>query len=239
MSDKAPIQKKQTLTNSFIGALIKMIGALVIALIISILIEIIGMNYWWEDEGVNHSKDMYLYELRHLKNNDQGIDITAEQREFAKDVLVFKDDSLKFLGFEWLSSWITTVVSEGDGPFKSAFRSIYFDWEKYFEAISNVSQVFTLRLIILLLSLPLFLFAFAVGLVDGLVERDLRRWGGGRESSTVYELAKSAIGPTAIGAWMIYLGMPVSVDPSYVIVPFVFLFGFSVRVTTDRLKKYF
>jgi integrating conjugative element membrane protein (TIGR03747 family) len=75
--------------------------------------------------------------------------------------------------------------------------------------------------------------------VDGLVERDLRRWGGGRESSTVYELAKSAIGPTAIGAWMIYLGMPVSVDPSYVIVPFVFLFGFSVRVTTDRLKKYF
>jgi integrating conjugative element membrane protein (TIGR03747 family) len=44
-----------------------------------------------------------------------------------------------------------------------------------------------------------------VALVDGLVQRDLRRWGGGRESSFVYHYAKTAAMPLIIMAWVLYL----------------------------------
>ena len=50
----------------------------------------------------------------------------------------------------------------------------------------QVTQLFSVRLAILTLAMPVFLLFSLVALVDGLVQRDLRRWGGGRESSFVY-----------------------------------------------------
>ena len=40
---------------------------------------------------------------------------------------------------------------------------------------------------------PVFVLFTLVALVDGLVRRDLRRWGGGRESSFVYHYAKQSV----------------------------------------------
>jgi hypothetical protein len=40
-----------------------------------------------------------------------------------------------------------------------------------------------------------------VALVDGLVRLDLRRWGGGRESSFVYHYAKQPVLPLVALAW--------------------------------------
>ena len=61
----------------------------------------------------------------------------------------------------------------------------------------QVTQVFSVRLAILMLATPVFLLFSLVALVDGLVRRDLRRWGGGRESSFVYHYAKKAAIPLA------------------------------------------
>jgi integrating conjugative element membrane protein (TIGR03747 family) len=57
--------------------------------------------------------------------------------------------------------------------------------EPYLEAASTVTQTFVIRLALIVFSMPVFLLAGLIGAVDGLVERDLRRWGGGRESSNV------------------------------------------------------
>ena len=47
-----------------------------------------------------------------------------------------------------------------------------------------------------------------------LMSRDLRRWGGGRESSFVYHYAKNAAMPLIIASWVQYLALPVSLHPS-------------------------
>ena len=77
-----------------------------------------------------------------------------------------------------------------------------------------------------------------VGLVDGLVQRDLRRWGGGRESAYVYHYAKrSNLFFLGLGA-VVYLAIPVSLHPAMVLVPFAAACATTVGVTASRFKKY-
>ena len=44
----------------------------------------------------------------------------------------------------------------------------------------QVTQVFSVRLAIFSLATPVFLLFSLLALIDGLVRRNLRRWGGGR-----------------------------------------------------------
>jgi len=77
-----------------------------------------------------------------------------------------------------------------------------------------------------------------MALVGGFVQRDLRRWGGGRENSFVYHWAKRSAMPLLVLSWVIYLALPVSVHPSFVVLPFASLFALSVAVTASSFKKY-
>ena len=77
-----------------------------------------------------------------------------------------------------------------------------------------------------------------MALVDSLVRRDLRRWGGGRESFFVYHYAKKAAIPLIIMAWMLYLALPFSLHPFWIILPFALAFAFAVTFTASAFKKY-
>lgn len=110
---------------------------------------------------------------------------------------------------------------------------------EYWRAVPNVIQDFFVRLGIILFSLPAFAVFGITGMVDGLVERDLRRWGGGRESSVVYNLARKSVFPFFISACVIYLSLPFSLHPALIIIPFALFFGLSTRITFERFKKYF
>ena len=101
-----------------------------------------------------------------------------------------------------------------------------------------MTRVFTVRLAILVLSLPVFVLFAWVSLVDGLVLRDLRRWGGGRESSFVYHYARKATLPLFLPAWVLYLVSPISVHPSWILLPFALAFALAIRITAGTFKKY-
>ena len=58
---------------------------------------------------------------------------------------------------------------------------------------------------ILFLSMPLFGLMIITGMVEGLVRRDLRRYGAGYESSFVCHHAKRFIKPAQYGPCMLYL----------------------------------
>ena len=102
----------------------------------------------------------------------------------------------------------------------------------------QITQVFAVRLAVLTLATPVFGLFTLVALVDGLVRRDLRRWGGGRESSFVYHYAKKAPIPLIIMAWVLYLALPFSLHPSLIILPFALAFAFAVKITASTFKKY-
>jgi integrating conjugative element membrane protein (TIGR03747 family) len=86
--------------------------------------------------------------------------------------------------------------------------------------------------------IPLLLMAMFVGLVDGLVRRDLRRFEAGRESGFVYHRAKATLIPLLVLPWVIYLTLPISVNPLFVLLPSAVLLGVAVDVVAGSFKKY-
>ncbi|EMX9089925.1 TIGR03747 family integrating conjugative element membrane protein [Klebsiella oxytoca] len=102
----------------------------------------------------------------------------------------------------------------------------------------NVTLTFLLRLAILLQTLPLFALTITIGLVDGLVRRDLRRFGAGYESGFVYHHARRMIGSSLAATGLVWLAMPVILAPEYILVPGALVIGLVVSVAIGIFKKY-
>ena len=84
-----------------------------------------------------------------------------------------------------------------------------------------------------------FLFlAGLVAVVDGLGQRDLRRFGGGREKGQVYHLARGMVFPAFTLPWILYLSWPTPVQPGHFILPFALVFGFALWIAASSFKKY-
>lgn len=102
----------------------------------------------------------------------------------------------------------------------------------------NVTLTFLLRLAILLQALPLFALIIFVGLIDGLVRRDLRRFGAGHESGFVYHHARRMISSSLIVTGLVWLAVPVFFKPSYMLVPSAVITALSVSLVLGAFKKY-
>jgi integrating conjugative element membrane protein (TIGR03747 family) len=102
----------------------------------------------------------------------------------------------------------------------------------------NVTLTFLLRLAILLQALPLFALAIIIGLIDGLVRRDLRRFGAGHESGFVYHHARRMIASSLATTGLVWLTVPVFFVPEYVFIPTAAGIGLAVSVTGGSFKKY-
>ena len=114
----------------------------------------------------------------------------------------------------------------------------YIHMQRCLIAAAYATLVFGVRLCVLSLMIPLLLMAMFVGLVDGLVRRDLRRFESGRESGFVYHRAKATLIPLLVLPWVIYLTLPVSVNPLFVLPPSAVLLGVAVDVVAGSFKKY-
>jgi|TARA_R110001592_G_scaffold238751_1_gene498603 integrating conjugative element membrane protein (TIGR03747 family) len=210
-----------------------------VSLVFSILIEWIGMVFWWEEQGLAHSRQMLVNELQFLGADFHRSWLTEHPMLFASDL----SDRFYHLAFEWtgivdLIQWITpTPIIEEPGV-RPVLHALYRPVADFVLAGMQITQVFAVRLAILTLATPVFGLFTLVALVDGLVRRDLRRWGGGRESSFVYHYAKKAALPLIVTAWVLYLALPVSLHPSWIILPFALVFGFAVTITASTFKKY-
>lgn len=102
----------------------------------------------------------------------------------------------------------------------------------------NITLTFLLRLAILLQALPLFALTITIGLIDGLVRRDLRRFGAGHESGFVYHHAKRMISSCLIATGLMWLAVPIFLVPEYVFIPAAAGIGLAVSMTGGSFKKY-
>ena len=103
----------------------------------------------------------------------------------------------------------------------------------------NVTLTFMLRLAILLQALPLFALTITIGLIDGLVRRDLRRFGAGHESGFVYHHARRMISSSLIATGLVWLAVPIFLGPEYILVSGAIAIGLVISVTLGAFKKYF
>ena len=236
-------QRRQGLIATAISLPLRLFGVLIASLMLSILIECVGMHLFWKDQGWRHAQSMLQYELGHLSNHFTRSAIVQEPGRTAHRLVE--------TGYEWvfvktgLLDKMSETAERARAPvqghtrdFRYVISQVYVWAERYLVAAAFITLTFMVRLLVLVLTLPLVLTAVFVGLVDGLVRRDVRKFGAGRESGFVYHRAKASLLPLAVLPWVIYLAMPISVHPLLILLPSAALLGFAVALTASSFKKY-
>ena len=217
----------------------KVIQWLLLSLLFSILIEWAGMVLWWPEQGLDHSRAMLQQEVSYLDTDLRRSLMTSDPAQFAlrvaDGVYHYLFEVTRFVAF---IRWVAPRPTPDERGLRPTLHRLYQPLAEFVIAMMQITQVFAVRVAILTLAMPVFLLFSLVALVDGLVQRDLRRWGGGRESSFVYHYAKRAALPLVVITWVVYLALPFSLHPTFIVLPFATLFALTVAVTASTFKKY-
>jgi len=223
---------------SLAGALERLFAALsmgVLGWLLSLLIEWGGMAFdLWAEPGAGHSTRLLQTELTWLRQDLAPItghprlwDWTQEGARLA----------YRWTGLEGLITWVVTPgPNEPSGM--AALRRPLLHIGDYLLAAAQMTQLVGVRLAVVLLSLPAFAVAAVMGLLDGLVQRDLRRFGGAVESSFLYHHLKKLLSPLISVPILVYLAAPWPLHPTAMFVPPALAFGWIVQRTVARFKKY-
>ncbi|EIP4192675.1 TIGR03747 family integrating conjugative element membrane protein [Salmonella enterica] len=214
-------------------------GILFASLFLSLLVEYAGLVFWWPEQGAQHARAMMETELRFLSS------------DFTRS-LVLSHPSVTVMswvreGYQWLAENIMPSGTLNNGrSHGNLFTQTMADsgtwlavqFRVFLEATLYITVVFVVRVSILLLSLPLFVMAAAVAMVEGLSLRDLRRYGAGYESSFLYHHARGLIKPSLVYPCMAYLSWPAAAYPNAFLLPSALLFGVVLTVQASTFKKY-
>ncbi len=242
-NNSAQQSTEQGVISATLIRLMQIVIFFILTLFFSILIEWTGMaTGYWDEPGVKHSEKMLAQELSYLNDDFKRSAIIDKPVEFAQH---FADSFYRVTfvstGIKSFVIWLATPPAATRSRMtrlRNQLYGYYLIGESYILASIVVIQIFAVRLAVLILAFPAFILLAMLGLVDGLVQRDIRRWSGGRESSFVYHWAKKILYPCLILPWIIYLAMPVSVHPNLIVLPFAVLFALAVTVMSSTFKKY-
>ncbi len=226
--DSHPAKKSPTWFGWAVGLPFRIITVVAVSMLTSIAVEWIGIYCgWWSQPGARHAQGVLTHELGWIDTQFTHSLIFARPVDRARLVITKVYDAV----FVWtgIATWFAAHTSSQGWAATIA---------TYGQAGIDVSLVVLVRVFILTLTVPLFVMAAFVGIVDGLVRRDLRKFGAGRESAFIYHHAKRLTGPVFILGWLIYLSVPFSVNPNTFLVPCALLFGLLISVTTGSFKKY-
>ena len=193
------------------------------AWMLAIALEWLGDVFFWQNTCASHSDQVLQATWQWWKSSAGAPVWLVEDLALASDTL---QQGLAALiaslngqsGLFWIET-VTTVI-------RCALLSA-----------GNVTLTFLLRLAILSQALPLFALTITIGLIDGLVRRDLRRFGAGHESGFVYHHARRMIGPNLAATGVVWLAMPVFILPKYTLVPGIIITSISVSIAIWLFRK--
>lgn len=203
---------------------------LLVSLVLSIIVEWLCIAFIWPEQGYMHSKKIMMEEFQFFSQDFQQSILYANPVILGKWVL--NQTYYWLFQFTGIEQWLQ---NPGSNEFMHA---IAYYLNSYIQSALYVTMTFIIRVLIILFTSPFFLLAGLIGLVEGLVQRDLRRFGIGRESAFKYHHAKKWVMPSMLVAWVIYLSVPFSVHPNIILIPAGLLFGLTIAFTVTNFKKY-
>lgn len=217
---------------SIMGFVVGSIALVLGAAFSGIIVEWIGMWFWWPEKGALHSMEMVVAEANYL--NDDFI-----------HAMLFGYTPMDLVNF--VADLVTGAPFSGqtiDPANWHSFTGMFngnemLSWaQQYLLAAIYVTIVCLIRMVIIIFTLPLYLLFYILAFCDGLMIRDLRRYGGGRESGIKYHYSKRLVLPSLWGGWALYLAIPFTVHPNLILVPSVICGALCLWIATKSFKKY-
>ena len=224
-----PPAPKRGIISTPLSLLGRVCATLLTSVFFSLIVEWVGIAFFWPEQGAEHSHQMMNTELHWFSENVTHSVLVSDPAGTLTDILQ--------------QTWNGLFVDTGFIPWAERLRHRpdfeALSWvSTYLQATVYIILTFVLRVFILVLTAPLFLLAALIGMTDGLVRRDIRRFGNGYESGFIYHHAKQLMMPVFFLAWLLYLSLPFSVNPTVILLPAAFLFGLIISITTGSFKKY-
>lgn len=110
--------------------------------------------------------------------------------------------------------------------------------QKPFIALAYTLVSFMQRLVWLASMLPLLCLCAVIGLTEGLVQRDLRRFGSGLESVFLHRYVIRSGSSVATTLWVFYLAQPLFLPAMLVLLPTALWFGITVWMVAGSFKRW-
>lgn len=109
---------------------------------------------------------------------------------------------------------------------------------RHFHTTASLLRGISFRVAAMTVGWAVMAFFFAIGLTDGLVRREVRRWSGGRESSWVYNTSSRLLGPISIIYTVTLIAWPWTLNIAWTISVFTLINGPVLSIASSRFKKY-
>jgi integrating conjugative element membrane protein (TIGR03747 family) len=225
--------------GALLTVLLGFLFSIVSSLFLGAFFEIVGMYLLWPHEGVRHAQAHADEDLAYIGQFPRSV-LVPDTAAFARQMADWARWPLDRLG---VPSMIERAARADPNPARNqagrALRRGYLEVVRWIEVFYHVAQDTAIRLSVALFALPAFFLAVMVGMVDGLVKRDLRKWCGGRESSFVYHHSKNYTGWFLTGGFALYLAWPFrGFNPTYMVLVFTVMVATSLSITVSSFKKY-
>ncbi len=212
------------------GGIFGVLSWLLLSLLVSVVVEWVGMFTFWPEESVNHSRDMFRTELTYVNEtlvNNLFVDAPRDTLAELFETVDARSDTVGS-GARWLDEKLDSfLISNSPNLLQSLVLSATF-----------IFKTFLLRLLILSFGSPIFVLAAWAAVVDGLVERELRKAGNARESNLIFDFAVDYSYWIVVLMAICYLSSPVASNPLYFFIPGAVLFFLLVHTTCASYKKY-
>ena len=237
-SNNEHLAERRGLIPKLLNLVGRIFGVLLFTVFISVVIEWCLMTWYYDSPSHEPAKEMFKAEYSFL--SDASLEDSLRSG-FAGEAHESVTRAIEVAFFD------TGVLEAARQPRPLlSSDNLLIEWiklahlwsQEYLMAMLYVLMTFLVRLAILVLSLPVFLVFGFIGLTDGLVRRDLRKFQGVHESAFVYHIAKGAAMPLAITGCMMYLSMPWTIHPNFVITPYAVLFAYAIMLAASKFKKY-
>jgi len=99
-------------------------------------------------------------------------------------------------------------------------------------------EIVAIRFFIFLLYLPLIGLNLLIFIIDGIVQRDIRKFQGAKESAFLFHRLQ-ALGEFSFSIlFLIYIGLPQPFQPIWILLPMSILFGLFASFSIKNFKKY-
>lgn len=110
--------------------------------------------------------------------------------------------------------------------------------QKPFTALAYMLVSFMLRLVWLAAMLPLLCLCAIAGLTEGLMRRDLRRFGSGLESTFLHRYVIRSGSSVATTLWVCYLAQPLFLPAMLILLPTALWSGITVWMAAGSFKRW-
>lgn len=214
------------------------LGLLCAALLLRLLLEGFGMLFVWPDNRDLHAQILYEQDRRDLARTpwpDRWQSISRTWLNTKRSVQLM-ELSNPWIGLQGRLPAVPSIFGHKTPRLPWAKEHLWL--KEALSAARHSALSVGIRSLLLLQALPLLILSVLVGIIDGLVQRQVRRFNIQRESGYLHHRAKALFLPLTLLPGFLYLVLPLSLSPSGFVIATATALALVASVVMGSFKKY-